>query len=958
MIEKKIDQIIIQCENWLEILRKRTEKHIIDLSVEFSTTSEPVLWKNRLNLKYKKINVGDIWSNNLFDCAWAHIKGELPKGDNLYLKFDPDGEALVFDNKGKPIRGLTNFCCVHKYEYGKPGKLYISIDELDINNGNIDIWVDVANNDPFGKFLSGKLKACEIVSRDPRDIKLYYHFGYILDLVVNSKNNRALYLSLVELLRSVSGKISLDMDYAIVEELILILEKGLKKGSNPYLNIHAIGHSHLDLAWLWPIRESKRKAARTISTAIRNQEKYKDYLYGISQPQQLEWIKNEYPELYNEVKNNVRNNRIELQGGMWVESDVNMPCGESLIRQFAYGKKFYKDEFDYEVKNLWLPDAFGFNSQLPQIMKGCGIDYFLTIKLDRNEINEFPFTTFNWIGLDGSKVLAHIPPEKDYNSTAAPGSLLLIEKKFMEHGLSNDAVLLYGIGDGGGGPGEEHLELMSRHKDVYGLPTVINSKMEDFFNTINVNKEKYPVYKGELYLEKHQGIFTSQANNKKYNRFIENELSLIESLSILKGKSINLDNIWKEVLLYQFHDILPGSSIKRVYDETDVSYKKIFDELEVIKTNMVDNTGALSGFNNTSFMRKEYLKYNDNWYISTTNPYSSSLLEVPSNESKIKVNESCLENEYIKVMVDKNGIINSIILKELNCEILESPLKFILQNDIGDAWDLDKNFLYSTKEILKANKFEIIDDFYQKGYRFTFEFNHSKMIVNAYLKEESKYLEFKVDCDWNETNKMLRVEYKPTIQKDYSSFDIQYGYINRSNLLNNEIELAQIEVCAHKFVDVSEDTYGIALLNDCKYGFNTKQGIVSMNLLRSQMTPCIDQDKGNHSFKFAIYPHLNNLDNSDVYAQAYFFNRPIYVSNDKNINFDKYFKETKIIIDWVKSSKDGSILLRTFNPTSSTQYLNLDYNVNEVDFLEENILFNKVNTFKYRPFEVKTFIIK
>ena len=259
MIEKKIDQIILQFETWLEILRKRTEIHISKLDVEFSTTSEPVLWKDRLNLKYKKINIGELWSDNLFDCAWAHITGKISKGDNLYLKFDPDGEALIFDKNGKPIRGLTNFCCVHKNLYGKPGKVYIPIEELDICENQVDIWVDVANNDPFGNFLSGKLKACEIVSRDPRDIKLYYHFGFILDLIENSKNNRALYLSLIQLLKGISGKISLDMNYSTVEEIISILESGIKKGANPYFNIHAIGHSHLDLAWLWPIRESKRK---------------------------------------------------------------------------------------------------------------------------------------------------------------------------------------------------------------------------------------------------------------------------------------------------------------------------------------------------------------------------------------------------------------------------------------------------------------------------------------------------------------------------------------------------------------------------------------------------------------------------------------------------------------------------------------------------------------------------
>ena len=958
MIEKKIEQIIRQSEIWLEVLRKRTEKHISDLEVEFAVTPEPVKWEDRLNLEYKKINIGDVWGNNLFDCAWAHIKGEINPGRNLALKFNPDGEALVFDSNGKPIRGLTNFCCVYNHSFGRPGKLYIPLEELEIENNKLDLWVDVANNDPFGKFLSGKLLSCEIVSRDPRDIKLYYHFGYILDLIENSKDNYSLYSSLTQLIKSIAGEISLDMDYETVESITDKLEKGLKKGANPYLNVHAIGHSHLDLAWLWPIRETKRKAARTLSTVLSNQNKYKEYIHGISQPQQLEWVKKEYPGLYSDLKEAVKNGRIELQGGAWVEFDTNIIGGESIIRQIAYGKQYYKDEFGFDVKNLWLPDAFGYNAQLPQIMKGCGLDYFLTIKLVMNEINQFPYSTFNWEGLDGSKVLAHIPPEKDYNSTAAPGSILKAVKNFNEYGLSTDAMVLYGIGDGGGGPGEEHLEFMSRHKDINGLPNVINNRADNFFEKINKNKDKYPNYKGELYLERHQGTYTSQAKNKKYNRYIENELSLVESLALLNDKNINIEDIWKEVLLYQFHDIIPGSSIKRVYDETDVAYPILFNKLNNVKKEIILEKDKLTAFNNTSFERLEYVKKDDEWFVSKTFPYSSSQLEKVDNNSNITIKNLVIENEHIIAKLDETGAVNSITLKANNKEMLKTPVNFVLYNDCGDAWDLDKNYLYSKKKLIQAESYEIIDDTHQKGYKFTYSFGNSKMSVLISIKETSPYLRFDVNCDWKETSKMLRVEYTPNVSSTSTNFDIQYGYINRSNLLNNSQELAQIEVCAHKFVDMSEGAFGVALINDCKYGFNSKNNLISMNLLRSQMYPCVDQDKGSHSFALAIYPHMNNLDNSEVYKHAYFFNRPLYISNNTELKLTNYLDNNKIIIDWVKKSKNNEILLRTFNPTSSMQKTKVNANYVVKDMLEEHIIEVNKECLEYKPFEVKTIIIK
>ncbi|MGN1077693.1 MAG: alpha-mannosidase [Candidatus Gallimonas sp.] len=925
-------------------------------------TKEPVPWKERLGLRYKSVAPGETWSDRLFDCAWAHVTGKIPAGENLALKFDPDGEGLVYDKEGNPVRGITNFCCGYDRSFGRTGKLYVPLEEFGCEEGEADFWIDVANNDPFGNFLSGTLKSCCIVQRNPEDVALYYDFGYLLNLADHAQEPQK--SALLYLLERVGFTFSAEMTREDAARASVLLRQGFQKGGNPYLTLYAEGHSHLDLAWLWPIRETRRKAARTVATALNNLKRYPDYVYGISQPQQLEWLKSDYPTLFERVKEQVNEGRIELQGGMWVESDTNLPCGESLIRQIFYGKKFYAEEFSFVPRNLWLPDAFGFSASLPQIMRGCGLNYFLTIKLGWNETNPFPYHTFRWQGNDGSEVLAHIPPEEDYNSCAAPSSLLKAQNNYREKGLSDKAMLLYGIGDGGGGPGEEHLEFMKRHGDVFGLPKVENSRADRFFGLLEKDCADYPVYRGELYLERHQGTYTSQSRNKRNNRIIENGLCLYEAVacSAHTFSREKTEKLWKETLLYQFHDILPGSSIARVYEESTARYAVMQRELEELSNSAAETLGnEPCAFNSTSFERDEILVCREKRYRCKAAPFAFSRLIPQESERTVRRNGLRLENEYLAAEFSETGALKSLFSKTLGREMLEKETRFVLFADEGDAWDIYQRYYLSEGKSLDADSVLPADGVDSAGLRFTYAFGSSVLTVDCILKEGARRLEFEAVCNWQERGKMLRFEFFPAVSSETASFDSQYGYVVRSMRENNGFERAQFEVCGQKFVDVSEKKFGVSLFSREKYGYRVKNGAVSLNLLRSQNYPCVSQDAGEQIFSFALYPHAGDVESGEVYREAYCYHRPLKFFFAAPTRSPARTDNPRVVIDWVKPARYGDgVVLRVLNTSAGEESCSITTQgaVFETNMLEENERASDPTGLRFRPFEVKTFVLR
>ncbi len=726
----------------------------------------------------------------------------------------------------------------------------------------------------------------------------------------------------------------------------------------------------MDLAWLWPIRETKRKISRTFSNTVYNIEKYPEYIFGVSQPQQLDWMKSLYPSLYKKIKEYILKERIEPQGKMWVECDTNVTGGESLIRQSLYGQKFWHKEFEKSPKMCWLPDVFGFNGNLPQILKKCGMEYFLTIKLSWNKQNKFPYRTFIWKGIDDSSVLSHMPPEGNYNSDATPVPVSWAHEKNTEKETVKNVSLPFGVGDGGGGPGEGHIECALRQKDIGHSPRVKLKTAGELFENLDKLREKLPTYKGELYLETHQGTYTTQAKVKYYNRLIENTLHSVEFLAtyayVKKGIKYpyeKLEKIWKELLLYQFHDIIPGSSIKRVYDECVPRYQSMYEELISMQKKLLKNISekktGLCAFNPTSFSRKEFIKYGEKYYLAETGPYASKKLS-PADIVKI----SSMENEYMKLYFGEEGQIVSLYHKKYQKEFCKDYLNVLKvykdKKTYYNAWDIHINY---TKRRPKYFKFIGFKQF-QEGPSIIresiYKYNKSTLTQKVILTMGKPYVEFVNSIEWQETHKMLRAEFAPNYYGDEVTCDIQFGNLKRSTKNQTSQEKAQYEICAHKWVDVTKDGYGISLLNNSKYGHRVKEGVISLNLLRSPMYPAKDADKGIHTFTYALYPHKGDCHEALTAKMGYSLNNPLVVNHAE---FDSFIISDKpnIVIETVKmaESQKDEVIIRVYensgNETKSNLKLDVNYSkIHITDMLENNLEEISLEDLTFTPYEIKT----
>lgn len=949
----------------VNILKGGIYRRVAELQAEFAVTEEPVPFSERLSLRYSPIREGDQWSSALWDCGWFHITGEVPSAENgqeLCLALDFEGEGCLFDKDGTPIRGITNVSSEFDRSLGMPGKRYVPFSDGTFDTDRIDLWAETGNNDLFGNMHTGTLKECAIVSCDTERRALFYDYMVLRDLAEFTPDTDPLHYTLLYALEEVAVRAAREMSAAQVEECRAILRPHLERKNipDPLLRFYAVGHSHLDLAWLWPLRETRRKAGRTFATALANLNAYPDYIYGASQPQQFEWVKQDYPGLYKKIKEAVKEGRFEVQGGMWVEADTNISGGEALVRQFLYGKKFWKEEFGKEIDTLWLPDVFGFSGALPQIMRGCGCENFLTIKLSWNMVNDFPFHSFRWRGIDGSEVLVHMPPEGNYNSPANPRVLKYASANYSQRGISRNAMLLYGIGDGGGGPGREHLEYIQREKDIYGLPNIVNAPSTEFFRALRKEAEKLPVYKGEIYLERHQGTYTSQAENKYYNRRMENLLAVYEAAQVACGHKDRsfAEAVWKEVLLYQFHDILPGSSIRRVYDECVPRYRALYDSAKKACSALLKSRGnKLCAFNATSFERCEYVQADKRWYFAEVPPFSAAELTECVAQFSVYAKGDKFGNDLVEVRLGAQGEVVSVWDKLHRRELLRRPSGiFVLYNDAGDAWDFYGSYVHAPVQLFALQKAEPFTDGARAGVRQVYKCGTSAIVQEISVKEGDSLVRFDVSVDWQETEKMLRADFYPAVSADDVYCDIQWGSVRRSMLENNSIQAAQYEMCAHKWVDMSENDFGVALINDSKYGYRCKDGCISVDLLRSEMYPCSNQDKGTHSFSYALYGHNGNIYQSDVAACAYAFNRPLEIVHTQPFNSIIRTDNTHAVIETIKPAEDGDgFIVRLYNDTPDSLETKIigGGRLTVCNMLEENIA-SAGELLSLRPFEIMT----
>ena len=680
---------------------------IADLAIEAYITKEPLPYSQRLEGERHLFQPGDVWGE-LWDCGWFHFTGRVPDtacGANVAVMLDLSGEGLVVDQDGNPLLGITTRA-TSDFDVAKDSKRLVPVADCAQGGEVVDLWVDGGCNDLFGNYRGrGRILQAEIVICHPEFTKLYYDMEVLLNLAEHLPEDSARRAEILYGLNEAAGLL-IRTDPDTLRKAGEIFDALLaKRGGDPSLKIIATGHSHIDLAWLWPIRETKRKGARTFSTVLANFEKYPDYYFGASQMQLYQWMKEGYPALYQRVKDKIAEGRWEVQGNMWVENDTNLTGGEAFVRQFLYGRRFAEKEFGKISRMCWLPDTFGYTGSLPQIMKKAGLEYFMTQKLSWDYHNDFPHHTFRWAGIDGTEVLAHMPPENTYNSAILPESVLFTEHNDKDKGVCPEAIMLFGIGDGGGGPGTEHLERISRMQNLSGLPPVEQGSIEAFFERIDQYRDRYKQWKGELYLSRHQGTYTTQARNKWYNRKMESALREAEyacSLAMQKGfpyPQEELEQIWKEVLLYQFHDIIPGSSIKRVYDESLARYELLLKHTRAImqeayaalSVSVGEDTPALV-YNSLAFDRQAYIQLDGQEYKVKVPAfgYTAVSAENLQKDFHVRAEKNRISNGKLTLTFAEDGAVSSLYDEENRRECLRAPSnRFPVYYDNGNAWDID-----------------------------------------------------------------------------------------------------------------------------------------------------------------------------------------------------------------------------------------------------------------------------
>ena len=977
-------------------LKCSINKKVGDLKAEIIKSKEPIKWEDIDKSQFKPIRQWQSWGKrkeyaDSFDCAWFHFTGQVPqkaKGKSVICRIKLQGEGLVFNPDGIVLQGITQVLSKGDVFHSLIAKQRIDITDNSTGDEKIDLYVDAGFNGKFRiRKCTAHLRRCDICIHDEEINQYYYDYIDLFFIMTILDKDSARYKEIDKALNQ-SYKIYKKQGASSAREFLKpIIEKKPEYQATTY---YCIGHAHIDLAWLWPIRETKRKVARTFANQIRNLAIYDGFYFAESQPQMFQWLREEYPELFERVKKYVLEGRIELQGGMWVESDVNLTGGESWIRQCLYGQRFWKENFDFKSRMCWLPDVFGFSASLPQVLKKSGMDYFMTIKPTSNDFNRFPYRSFNWKGLDGTTLLSHMEPLGDYNAGNSPLAIYKSEDRYSEKDICDKALLIYGDGDGGGGPGEGHLEYMMRHKkNIDGLAPCKPSPAINFFDDIKDMADKLPTLEGELYYERHQGCYTSQANAKKWNRRIEEKLHKLEwlgAVAFLNGITYDrqkVEEIWKEVLLYQFHDILPGSSIKRVYDEAYARYKIMYDELTQIENTMLEAMAKdkeISAVNPVDFDRQEYVKVGDDWYCANLKAHSvGNLTHANLDTRQFNYDDNVIENAKLKVTFGANGEITSLIDKAENKELVKEyfnklvvysdPFKYYNAWDISWGKDEKTNYMMMKKREFKLTSSNTYIDGAYLVRENSFKYHDSSLVQKVILRIDGDTVKFDTTVDWHEELKMLRADFVPTVFADTVKCNIQFGNFDRTTSEADKDEdynpdWAQFEVCAHKFVNIDGEDYGLALLNNGKYGHRAKNGFLSLALLRSPIFPDPTCDRGSHTFSYAIYPHKAKFEDTDLMAKGYCFNNPIEViEQDLDIDTLVKFDNKNIVIETIKVAEDEKgIIVRAYESLGQAVKTSLDVNfdsssIYECDMLENKEKFVKGKTFDFTPYEIKTIYI-
>ncbi|MBP2703043.1 alpha-mannosidase [Microbispora sp. RL4-1S] len=942
LVEARIDRVLRQ--------RVAPAVHAERVPLELAAwhvPDEPVPVAEALAARYEPFAPGTPWGRP-WSTTWLRATGTVPPewaGRRVEAIFDlgfvspwPGGqaEALVYDLDGRPLKGI------------EPRNQYVPVADPSVGGERAGLLLEMAANPDI---LSGGFIPTPLGDKATAGDAPLYRLAYA-DLAVLDENVWHLSLD-IEVLRELMAELPVDSPRR--HEILRALERCMDEidlqdvpgtaeraraplagvlSSPAHASAHivsATGHAHIDSAWLWPIRETQRKNGRTFANVTALAGDYPELVFSGPQAQQYAWVKERYPEIFERIREAVAKGRWVPVGGMWVEADGNLPGGEALARQLVHGKRFFMDELGVECRGVWLPDSFGYTAAYPQIARLAGMDWVLTQKISWNQTNKFPHHTFWWEGIDGTRIFTHFPPADTYNGSFEGRELAHAVRNYAEKGAGVRSLLPFGHGDGGGGPTREMLEKARRLRDLEGSPRVVIEDPNAFFAAAMAEQPDAAVWSGELYLELHRATYTSQARTKAGNRRGEHLLREAElwcsAAAVHAGFPYpydDLDRLWKVVLLHQFHDILPGSSIAWVHREAEATYARVRAELETItQAAAAALTGGLIGapagpgrgawvLNAGPEARAEVVTVPAELVEGAglaggagqplTDGSAAVFAVVPGSgavrlggpaepPAPVTVDGTTMDNGLVRVEIDESGLFTSVRDLVADREVLAPGSRgnlLQLHQDLPnrwDAWDVDRHYLRRRVDLVEADAVTVVETGpLVAAVRIERSFGASRIVQTVRVAAGSPRIEIETEIDWHEREKILKVAFPLDVHADRAAAEIQFGHVFRPTHTNTSWDAARFEVCNHRWIHVAEPGYGVAIANDSTYGHDVGRTTrpdggttttARLSLVRAPRMPDPEADQGSHRLTYALVPGATV---ADAVASGYALNLPLRVT--------------------------------------------------------------------------------
>lgn len=986
--------------------------------------------KQALALPFKPMSSGTPWGAK-WEYCWFKAQIVIPRdaaGERIALNLDTGGESIIFINdmaagaKGSTDREIT------LTPKARGGEVFHILVESYGGHGPL---VCGGGPCPYGTEMvpepadsQTKVGTSTFGIWNEEIYQLWFDTETLVQLRDGMLDHESLRVAEID---DALQQLTLTVDFELPHEEMMATVRAGRKLLRPLLSCRngstnplmtCFGHSHIDVAWLWPLQETERKCGRTFSSQLALMEQYPEYKFLQSQAHLYWMTKIRYPELYARIKRAARKGQWIPEGGMWVEADTNITGGESLIRQFLHGKRFFKKEFGIDSTLMWLPDVFGYSGAMPQIMTGCGMKYFSTQKIfwTYNGGDPFPYNLFWWEGIDGTRVLSYL--HNDYNSEAKPATVFARWRERVQKDSTHTGRLMpFGWGDGGGGPTRQHLEFLRRMKNLEGLPCCEIAAPNAYLDSVKT--KALPTWSGELYYQCHRGTYTSQARTKLGNRRCEIELRDLEMWGVVatalagyRYPLTTVDQLWKDVLLCQFHDIIPGSSIHRVYEEAEAMHAAVLSKARALADAaraklLKTDRNALTVFNALAFPRDALVELPsgfsgvatiDGRSLATQKVEGKTFALVPSLPScgwasfrrstatgkigTVTVSPTTMENEFLRLTINMRGEIASIFDKQSRREMAAAPCNSLrLYKDVPswfDAWDIDSMYKQQPVPITGKATLKTLAAGPLLGIiRVTRHIGKSHLTQDIVLRSGSRRVDFRTTVDWQESHKLLKVNFPVTVMSEDALHEIQFGHLRRPTHSTLPYDAARFEVCNHKWTALVEEARGAAVLNDCKYGVNVDKNSINLTLLKSAMAPDMTADKGLQEFTYSFYCWNGPFKDSGLIRSAYDLNMPVKTmagfSTKPRIPCGTAGLFTldadNIILETVKPAEDGSgdIILRLYEAIRTTTRCVLRTQLPVRKAMETNMLEQpgqplKVSadgsmTLDFKPFEIKTIML-